>query len=359
MLGRLRRRRSEHVTGEPAVAPLSLDLQRYEGIDALLDAGDIPGALDLLQRTDGTVAPAERARQELQLRHEAFLRAGRLPHSTVPWPPRSDRDLGPAGRLPEVRAADLDPPTLVAGVRTYGALIVRGFFPQSACERMRVMIDQSMSLFDHERLGDDPEYNMPLRDVHGDILGASAFRSFNYGAAGLPVADAPVLAECVLGEFAAIDLPRLVGGYLGERPSLTLEKWMMRKVPPETGSSWHQDGAFLGTDKRALNMWVALSDCGERASGLDIVARRFDHIVATGTPGAYFDWDVSPTVVEEERGADPIVSPVFAAGDAVFFDQFLLHKTGTNPGFTEYRYALESWFFTPTSFPEHYAGLLL
>jgi ectoine hydroxylase-related dioxygenase (phytanoyl-CoA dioxygenase family) len=133
----------------------------------------------------------------------------------------------------------------------------------------------------------------------------------------------------------------------------------MRKVPPETGSSWHQDGAFLGTEKHTLNMWVALSDCGERASGLDVVARRFDSIVTTGTEGAFFDWDVSPDVVEEVRGSDPIVAPVFAAGDAVFFDQFLLHKTGTNPAFTDDRYALETWFFTPSSFPGHYSGLLV
>jgi hypothetical protein len=84
-----------------------------------------------------------------------------------------------------------------------------------------------------------------------------------------------------------------------------------------------------------------------------------DRIVATGTPGAVFDWDVSPDVVEQERGDVEIASPVFRAGDAIFFDQFLLHKTGTGPGFTEDRYALETWFFTPSSHPDNYSGLLL
>jgi hypothetical protein len=258
-----------------------------------------------------------------------------------------------------VTAGELDREALVAGVRNYGAVIVRGFFPQAACAQLCSMIDRAMDHYGEDNTKVDPDWNTPLRTVEGEVLGSPAFRAFNFAAAGLPVPDSPALADFCLTQFEALGLAELVGGYLGERPAMSLEKWTMRRVPPDTGSSWHQDGAFLGTDKRTLNMWIALSDCGETSSGLDIVARRFDEIVETGTPGAYFDWDVSPTIVEQERGDHPIVSPVFQAGDAVFFDQFLLHKTGTKPDLTEERYALETWFFTPTSFPGHYAGLLL
>ena len=185
-----------------------------------------------------------------------------------------------------------------------------------------------------------------------------ALPQWTHGAAGLAAADSPRAAAYILAEFQRVGLAELVGSYLGERPGISLEKWTLRRVPTDTGSSG-QGGAFLGTEKHTVNMWVALSDCGERASGLDIVARRFDHIVPTGTEGAFFDWDVSPEIVEQERGSEPIISPVFRAGDAVFFDQFLLHKTGTKPDLTEERYALETWFFTPTSFPGHYNGPLL
>ena len=46
-------------------------------------------------------------------------------------------------------------------------------------------------------------------------------------------------------------------------------------------------------DVRALNVWLSLSHCGDEAPGMDIVPRRLDHIVPTGTEGANFNWSVS------------------------------------------------------------------
>lgn len=362
MLERLKKRAVRRSFAAPSIQPIptgALDLANYPGIDGWLDAGDVENACELMCRVNPALTSQDTARIELQLRNEAFRRASNRPAPDVSWPPRSDEVLSDPGSLPEVTSTELDREALVAGVRNHGALIVRGLFPQDACAALRTMIDNSMITYGEDPHRIDQDWNTPLRDISGELQGAPAFRSFNFVAAGLPVADAPKAARYVVAEFERLGLPELVGSYLGERPALSLEKWTMRRVPPDSGSSWHQDGAFLGTDKRTLNMWIALSDCGESASGLDIVARRLDHIVTTGTPGAYFDWDVSPSVVDEERGENPIVSPVFKAGDAVFFDQFLLHKTGTKPDLTDDRYALETWFFTPTSFPGHYSGLLL
>jgi hypothetical protein len=263
-----------------------------------------------------------------------------------------------SGYLPEVAADELTLDTLVAGVRKNGALVVRGLFSQQVCEDLRGMIDAAMAAHAANPDGGDPRFNSPLRDVSGQPLSAK-FRRVNFDEGGRPTADAPAAAARVLAEFERIGIADLVSGYLGEQPALSLEKWTLRKVPPTANSSWHQDGAFLGTEKHTVNLWVALSDCGEHASGLDLVPRRFDRILPTGTEGAYFDWDVSQAVVDEERGDHPIASPVFSAGDAIFFDQFLVHRTGVKEGLTQTRYALESWFFTPTSFPGHYEGLLL
>lgn len=359
MLGRLARRSGAQAQVAVAGLPGALDLSQYPGLDAALDAGDIPAALDAVRQGEPAFGELDLARVELQLRNEAFARARRAPAPAVEWPPTSDKDLGPQGQIPDVAADALDRETLIAGVRTYGILIVRGLFPTDACADLRTMIDESVEIFGKDRSKVDPAWNVPLRTVDGELLGAAAFRAFNYAAGGLAVADAPAVAQRVLAAFDEVGVRDIVEGYLGERPAVSLEKWTMRKVPADTGSSWHQDGAFLGTDKHTLNMWVALSDCGERASGLDIVAKRFDHIVATGTEGAFLYWDVSPRVVEQERGDHPIVSPVFQEGDAVFFDQFLLHKTGTKPDLVDDRYALETWFFSPHAFLGKYSGLLL
>lgn len=364
MLQRLRARFSgQEPSGISAPAgtpvPFVLDLSNYEGIEAHLDLGDIAAAVELVAQSEPAWSQQQRNRVELLLRHEAFQRAASRSPRAGQWPPRTERTFDVNAGLPEAAAEDLDRDAIVAGVRGHGALIVRGLFDHRACSDLRKMIDSAVDIFGEDRTLLDPDWNTPLTDLGGKILGAPAFRGFNFHAAGLAAADAPTAAHYIIEQFSKLGLPELVGAYLAERPALSLEKWTLRKVPPDTGSSWHQDGAFLGVETRTLNLWVALSDCGEQASGLDIVARRFDHIVPTGTPGAYFDWDVSPDVVDQERGSNPIVAPVFKAGDAVFFDQFLLHKTGTKPDLTEDRYALETWFFTPTSFPGHYSGLLL
>ena len=357
MLNRLRRRSG--TPGVPAGPSMALSLADYPGIDALLDAGDIPAAVALVADRKPGASRDEVSRIELQLRNEAFRRAAAHSAEDVGWPPSTDEQVTATDGIPDIPASELDRDRLVAGVRNQGVLIARGLFSDDTCATLRSMIDETMAAFEQDRQRIDPAWNTPLADVSGEVQGATHFRAFNHGAAGLSAADSPRSASFILAAFQEAGLPDLVESYLGERPALSLEKWTLRRVPPDTGSSWHQDGAFLGAEKHALNLWIALSDCGERASGLDIVARRLDHIVPTGTPGAFFDWDVAPDVVERERGDQPVVSPVFRAGDAVFFDQYLLHKTGTNPGFTENRYALESWFFTPSSFPSHYSGLLV
>ena len=108
----------------------------------------------------------------------------------------------------------------------------------------------------------------------------------------------------------ATGIGALVEDYFGERPALSANKCTLRRVPVDTSTNWHQDGAFLGRHVTTLNLWLALSHCGTDAPGLDIVPRRFDHILPTGTEGALFDWSVSPALVEEAAGgADAILRP--------------------------------------------------
>ncbi len=333
----------------------AVDLDAYPGMDELLDAGDMGSARALLVKTEPSATPEHLARIELQLRHEAFKRAA-VRASAAPWPPTTHTVL--SGDLPEIPADELTIDTLIAGVRHHGALLVRGLFTAQACKELRDMIDATMSAHARNPSGGDARFNTPLCDISGQPL-SPKFRKVNFDEGGRPTADSPAAAARVLAEFDRIGITELISGYLGEQPALSLEKWTLRKVPPTANSSWHQDGAFLGTDKHTVNLWVALSDCGEHASGLDLIPQRFDRILPTGTEGAYFHWDISQTVVDHERGGHPVASPVFTAGDAVFFDQFLVHRTGVKEDLTQTRYALESWFFTPTSFPGHYEGLLL
>ena len=151
---------------------------------------------------------------------------------------------------------------------------------------------------------------------------------------GLLTADSPRMLFRLLETLEAAGLRDVVHEYLGERPALSANKCTVRRVPVDTNAGWHQDGAFLGPGIRALNVWLALSRCGRDAPGLDLLPRRLDHIVETGTQGAYFDWAVGPDLVAALAQETPIVRPEFEAGDALIFDDLFLHRTAVEPTMT-------------------------
>ena len=162
-------------------------------------------------------------------------------------------------------------------------------------------------------------------------------------------ADSPRAAFRVAEVFEAHGIDALAEQYLGAPPVLSLDKWTLRRGKAEHGIEWHQDGAFLNPDVRALNVWIAPSACGLDAPSLDIVPRRFDEILPTGTDGANYSWSVGHEVATRAAGADgwhrPRVPPRRRAPprrqDAP--------PTGACNTMTQTRFAIETWFFAPTA----------
>jgi hypothetical protein len=160
----------------------------------------------------------------------------------------------------------------------------------------------------------------------------------------------------MLESFEEAGLRAVIEGYLGERPAISGQKCTLRKATPDVTGAWHQDGAFLG-DVRALNVWLSLSRCGDVAPSMDVVPRRLVDFVPTGTEGTYLDFQVSQAVAEEAAGEVGIVRPIFNPGDALLFDDIFLHQTGSDPSMPNPRYAIESWFFGPSAYPENYVPI--
>ena len=111
-------------------------------------------------------------------------------------------------------------------------------------------------------------------------------------------------------------------------------------------------------DVRSVNLWVSLSHCGggTDAIGLDVVPRRVDELLATGTEDAE-----APTVaigqrVIERNVMSEVITPEFHPGDALCFDERFLHRTSAAAG-TAPRHAIEAWFFAPSHFPDRYGAL--
>jgi len=116
-------------------------------------------------------------------------------------------------------------------------------------------------------------------------------------------------------------------------------------------STWHQDGAFLGEGIRTLDIWFALSRCGRDAPGLELIPLRLGRVLPTGEPGTYFEWTASPETIARELPDAPRWRPAFEAGDVLFFDHLLLHRTAAEPEMPGVRYAIESWWFAASVYP--------
>lgn len=170
---------------------------------------------------------------------------------------------------------------------------------------------------------------------------------------GLFTADSPRVMRAWFDVVERTGLLDVIARYFGETPITSLDKCALRRIEAGAGIEWHQDGSFLGAENHALNAWVTLSDCRD-APGLEIVSRRFEDVTTTGTGGAGYDWSTGPDVVAELARTTPIVRPAFREGDALVFDGLLLHRTAQEPpSMPNTRYAIETWFFRPSRFPEH------
>ncbi len=258
---------------------------------------------------------------------------------------------------------------LRAAILGQGALLVRGLLSAEACAHLRKEIDRVFEAREAVTNGGSADgyyelFNPDSYDLagleHGEEAkeGTQAAMGRLHQADSILAADSPRMMFEMLEAFEGPGLVRLAREYLGERPAVSLEKCTLRRVIPavEHGpKGWHQDGRFLG-DVRSLNVWLSLSHCGDDAPGLDLVPRRLDHIVPTGTEGAALDWVVSPAMAEEAAGDMPILRPIFEPGDVMLFDHLYLHASANDPRMSKLRYAIESWFFGPSGFPDNVFG---
>jgi hypothetical protein len=232
---------------------------------------------------------------------------------------------------------------------------VRGLVDAQRIAHLRSVIDSAIAAQDAALKGASAKRTLPWFDFSKLIMRSE--REWVNSTGAVLAVESPRGMFQFLETVYELGLDRLVAEFFGERPALSAEKTTLRRVVPEADAGgWHQDGQFLGADIRSLNIWWALSDCGSDAPGLELLPARLNQILPTGTDGAQMDWCVSPKFVD---GTFPgaCIRPEFKAGDALIFDHFLLHRTSRDLTMTRPRYAIESWFFAPSAYPEGQTGL--
>ena len=301
------------------------------------------------------------------LRNEAAGEAEARAQPRAVWPPELADPFPGAVSPPEIAAARLTWPILGGAILHHGSLIVRGLIDPATAAELRSGVDAALDAYD-DFYGEDAQTIAAGADRASaayapfpvpDTEPLQATRPWTRESGGVWAVESPRLFQSVLALYQTRGVIDAITGYLGERPLLSIGKTVFRRAEPDGAGLFHQDGAFMGADIRTVNVWTALSDCGVEAPGLEVVGRRIPYIVETGTPGAIFDWAVSRTMAEAAADGAPIVFPRFEAGDALIFDQLMLHATGVKPGMTRRRYAIESWFFAPSAYPADQVPLVI
>jgi hypothetical protein len=254
--------------------------------------------------------------------------------------------------LPELHAGDLTPAILKDAIRQRGAIIVREMLSAEDVCDLDAAFQQAIAAEAAYRSGlaAPSEWFTPYEDEGGDG-GLPWTRQWLRDVDCVLMADSPAMLGRVGRAYHQAGILKLATAYLGEPPVLSSQKSTLRRTIGNKvyTDNWHQDGAFLGPGTHVINIWLALTPCGERAASVEIGTTRQTGIVPTGGEGAIFDWSVSP---KEAALASPCsVTLVCAPGDAVLFDHLCLHRTSISGAYCEDRRALETWLFAPSTYP--------
>jgi hypothetical protein len=302
-------------------------------------------------------SPTREAGQELvQLRNVAGIRRIDGATAGAEFPEPDYAALPDAAALPEIAGSEVTPGLLRAGILRRGCLLVRNVVPRADAVQFAQQIDRPFDERDRHDAGERYDEDRYAEFVPDPRMGTEFLRPWIKSGGGVLAVDSPKLCFEMMQMFARAGLLELVQGYLGEPVLITAQKTTLRKAAPSVPGAWHQDGRFMG-QVRALNLWLSLSRCGDESPGLDIVPRRLEDFVTTETDEAAFNHMISQRQAELAAGETGIMRPIFEPGDALFFDDLFLHKTGSDPSMPKPRFAIENWFFGGSAFPMEYAPI--
>lgn len=299
----------------------------------------------------------ERYRELVRWRHDEF-RNIEGPPGRASWPPTLADPFPGTDTLAEIPASELGLEVVAGSILHHGCVMVRNLLPPSTVARLVHLIENAFEEQERWRQLAEASPGHPSRpaskwfepftpddrDLDSRLKIGRMIREYNR----VSLADSPAGMYEVCEALERAGVRGLAADYFREPPAMTIDKSSMRRVGYlERVLGFHQEASvFRSPDSRCLNFWVSLSDCGEDAPGLEVLPRRIDEVIEG--PGA--GYGLPPGIVES-LGRGETVVPVFAPGDALVFDDRLIHRTAMTEKMTNVRYSLENWFFAPSSLP--------
>ncbi len=305
-------------------------------------------AIDQLTSAYSRCRDARIACKLVEVRHAAFTELPVEP-GRAEWPSSFADPFPGVHGVVEASPSSLTGDLLGGAITNHGCLRVNGMIDEVTAARLRDRIDAAFEARERVMKGEPLQSAAPWFVPYAP--GQEKAQGFG-GELFIRLADSPEALCDVIEVFTQTGIRRTVAEYLGERPAAIANKWILRRSPSGVMlGDFHQDGAFLGEGIRTVDCWVALSHCGPGTGrpAIDLVPKRMDAVLPSGE-GSTFSWSLAEATVTATLDDADVESPVFAPGDVLFFDERLVHRTtvGTE---LDTRYAIESWFVAPSSYP--------
>jgi len=275
-------------------------------------------------------------------------------------PPHPQPILTPNNRLLERKWDPGSKASLLRDLSARSCVMLRNFISAEEAARLAELGDRCVAETDanlaRTACGEPqiPSIYSKLRDAEPEFrMGNDRFMRA-YG--GILIETVPYAGYELFKLLRASGLLPLVEAYIGGRPLVSGRKCSLRfgEKDAPIRHVFHQDGAFLGGEAtRTMNVWIALTEAGIDAPGLEVFPDRVLEILPFGEQGATVSWEMNEERTYAHFGRDRMAVPAFQPGDALIFDQMCVHRTHVTPEMTKLRLAYECWFFPPDPAYQH------
>jgi hypothetical protein len=317
--------------------------------EGLASSGAVLEAIDLLQRSSYERRDPLVDVRLAELRRDAFATLERAPDASR-WPPEfADPFPGETGLI-DLPRSEVTPELIGGAIRHHGCILVRGLLDPETAEGLVPSIESAFAGLEAANEGasaaETSPWYVPLAS-HPDFPPDQTDERANLRWYRVCTMDSPRAMFDVIGAFEAAGVREITETYLDARPVMTASKWALRRMPKRKLSGWHQEAnVFPKVHLRTMNIWLTLTACGDDSPSLDVVPRR-EAVVHPLDNG----FMIPMPAFEEIAAGAPKVSPRYEPGDAMLFDEMLIHRTNTDQSMERVRYSIESWFFAPAGHP--------
>lgn len=334
---------------------MTVDAEAVDGARQRTPDEDLPKLIERWTAKFQKEPSVEAAQKLLMLRWRAGGWAARTATSDRPnhLAGAPDRDVPK-----EVHVSELTPELVRAALARHGGIVLRGLIPAAEAEHYVARIDKTIDGFmkatksKADSVVNDGDYaplRLPAPDrqkitFHRKCLAVEEVSAMNV--------DAPILFETLMRHLHASGIVDIAAQVFGEQPVTAVQKTSMRRMPADGEAGWHQDLGAVRDKTKAIALWIPFSACGEDAPGFEFLRCKFDGAVPQMNE-TLMPWTVTDETAAALRRDTEMLTPNFAPGDAVLFDQFTLHRGATYPHMTKPRWSIDTWLFGPSSLPDH------